>query len=54
MRNYSNEIIGQSRHQFIYGENGEERQSILRGLANDNPIVCDQNEQVQSIWRMII
>ena len=44
MRNYSNEIIGQSRHQFIYGENGEERQSILRGLANDNPIVCDQNE----------
>ena len=44
MLKYSNEIIGQSRHQFIYGENGEERQSILRGLANDNPIVCDQNE----------
>ena len=44
MRNFNDEIIGQSRHQFIYGENVEKRQSILRGLANDNPIVCDQNE----------
>ena len=44
MRNFSDEIIGQSRHQFIYGENGKRREEILRGVVNDNPIVCDINE----------
>ena len=44
MRNFSDEIIGQSRHQFIYGENGKRREEILRGIVNDNPIVCDVNE----------
>ena len=44
MRNFSDEIIGQSRHQFIYGENGKRREDILRGIVLDNPIVCDQNE----------
>ena len=44
MRNFSDEIIGQSRHQFIYGENGERREEILKGIVNDNPIVCDVNE----------
>ena len=44
MRNFSDEIIGQSRHQFIYGENGERRKDILTGIVNDNPIVCDVNE----------
>lgn len=44
MRNFSDEIIGQSRHQFIYGENGERREGILKGIVNDNPIVCDVNE----------
>lgn len=44
MRNFSDEIIGQSRHQFIYGENGKKREEILRGVVNDNPIVCDVNE----------
>ena len=44
MRNFSDEIIGQSRHQFIYGENGKRREEILRGVVNDNPIVCDVNE----------
>ena len=43
MRNFSDEIIGQSRHQFIYGENGKRREEILRGIVLDNPIVCDQN-----------
>ena len=44
MRNFSDEIVGQSRHQFIYGENGKKREEILRGVVNDNPIVCDVNE----------
>ena len=44
MRNFSDEIVGQSRHQFIYGENGKRREEILRGVVNDNPIVCDINE----------
>ena len=44
MRNFSDEIIGQSRHQFIYGENGKRREEMLRGVVNDNPIVCDINE----------
>ena len=44
MRNFSDEIIGQSRHQFIYGANGKRREEILRGIALDNPIVCDKNE----------
>ena len=42
--NFSDEIIGQSRHQFIYGENGKRREEILKGIVNDNPIVCDVNE----------
>jgi hypothetical protein len=44
MRNFSDEIIGQSRHQFIYGQNGKRREEILRGIVNDNPICCDINE----------
>ena len=43
MRNFSDEIIGQSRHQFIYGENGKMREDLLRGIVRDNPIVCDCN-----------
>ena len=37
------EIIGQSRHQFIYGENGKMREDLLRDIVRDNPIVCDCN-----------
>ena len=44
MRNFSDEIVGQSRHQFVYGENGKRREDILRGIVLDNPIVCNQNE----------
>lgn len=37
------EIIGQSRHQFIYGYNGKEREAFLKELANDFPVVADKN-----------
>ena len=43
MSNFSDEVIGQSRHQFIYGENGNKREEILRGIVRDNPIVMDEN-----------
>ena len=29
MSNFSDEVIGQSRHQFIYGENGNKRENIV-------------------------
>lgn len=38
-----NEIIGQSRHQFIYGYNNEERKSFIKELDNDFPIKIDSN-----------
>jgi len=34
-------IIGESRHYFIYGENGEERARLLKSLADKYPIVLD-------------
>lgn len=43
MRDFNDEIASQSRHQFLYGKNGEAREEILRGIVRDNPIVCDDN-----------
>ena len=43
MRIFSDEIISQSRHQFIYGKNGKKREEILRGVVSDNPIVMNEN-----------
>ncbi|MDE5630153.1 MAG: hypothetical protein K2I70_00985, partial [Bacilli bacterium] len=36
------EIMGQSRHQFIYGYNGEQRKNFLENMANHYPIVLDE------------
>lgn len=41
--NIEQEIMGQSRHQFIYGENGIEREQFLRNLVHRYPITCNQD-----------
>lgn len=38
-----NEIIGQSRHQFIYGYDGEQRTKLLKEIEEENPIVINGN-----------
>ena len=37
------EIIGQNRHQFIYGYNNDERRIFLQGIENDFPIKVNEN-----------
>ena len=37
------EIMGQSRHQFIYGYDSEERTQFLKSLVDDYPIKMDEN-----------
>lgn len=34
-------IVEESRHYFIYGENGEERRQLLKSIADKYPIVLD-------------
>lgn len=34
-------IVGESRHFFIYGKNGEERAQLLKSIADKYPIVLD-------------
>lgn len=41
--NIEQEIMGKSRHQFIYGENGVEREQFLRNLVHRYPITCNQD-----------
>ncbi|MBQ6841157.1 MAG: hypothetical protein IJO63_03490 [Bacilli bacterium] len=38
---FSNEIMGQSRHQFIYGYNTQERHDILKGITDSYPVKVD-------------
>lgn len=37
------EVILQSRHQVLYGRRGKERETFLRQLEKDHPIVADQD-----------
>lgn len=43
MDNKKNEVIGQSRHQFIYGYDGEQRTNFLKEIEEENPIVINGN-----------
>lgn len=36
-------IVGESRHYFIYGKNGEERSKLLKSIADKYPIVLDMS-----------
>ena len=40
------EIIDQSRHQFIYGYNDENRKSLIKELEIEYPIVKDETSQI--------
>ena len=36
-------IVGESRHYFIYGKNGDERAQLLKSIADKYPIVLDMS-----------
>lgn len=39
-------IIGESRHYFIYGENGEKRRQLLKSIADKHPIILNESTPV--------
>lgn len=49
MEKYNNEeqleleIMGQGRHQFIYGYNNEKRKQFIANMVNNYPVVFDEN-----------
>lgn len=55
MEKYNNEehlkeeIMGQSRHQFIYGYNGDDRRQFLESMAEDYPVVLDEKSPMAII-----
>lgn len=43
---FTYKIMGESRHQFIYGYNGKERETFLKGVALKYPIVLDKSSPI--------
>ncbi len=54
MSNFNNNSILESRHQFIYGFDGEERDRVVQSIVSENPIVGNSTKvgaiSVNSDW----
>jgi hypothetical protein len=42
----TNQIMGESRHQFVYGYNGKEREEFLKSVALKYPIILDKSSPI--------
>jgi hypothetical protein len=45
-KEFADNIIGVSRHQFIYGRNGEERKEFLQDVVSKFPIILDASSPI--------
>lgn len=45
-KEFADSIIGVSRHQFIYGRNGEERKEFLQNIVSKFPIILDASSPI--------